>query len=164
MDFNLKSHLCFRKTFFLCFFFLLIVFTTTQNTVKSNNKNSNYINQLLRLPLLKHTHPHTHTDRKKKKWKRQYQPPSPRKKHPYNTADGGLHSSSQGIGAVSCCFKDLHPRGCRDSRSISFLCKCNLTKSLLASVSLLKHFPFLIEFFSFLHHSHIVSFLYPLCL
>ena len=27
-----------------------------KNAVKSNNKNNNYINQLLRLPLLKHTH------------------------------------------------------------------------------------------------------------
>ena len=29
-------------------------------TFKSNNKNDNYINKLLSLPLLKHTHAHTH--------------------------------------------------------------------------------------------------------
>ena len=27
-----------------------------QNIIKSNNKNNNYMNQLLRLPLLKYTH------------------------------------------------------------------------------------------------------------
>ena len=34
-----------------------------ENTIKSNDKNNNYINQLLRLPLLKHTHTHTHTEK-----------------------------------------------------------------------------------------------------
>ena len=61
--------------------------------------------------------------------KSQYQPPSPRKKHPYNTPDGGPNGNSQGIGAVNCCRKDLHPSGCRDPRSTSLLCKCNPTKS-----------------------------------
>ena len=42
--------------------------------------------------------------------------------------------------AVNCCRKDLHTRGCSDPRSTSFLCKCNLTKSYLASLKLLKHF------------------------
>ena len=51
------------------------------------------------------------------------------KKHPYNTADGGNHGNSQGIGAVNCCRKDLHSREFRDPRFSAFLCKCNLTKS-----------------------------------
>ena len=43
------------------FFFLLRIFTTIQKTFKSNNKNNNYINHSLKLPLLKHTHTQTHT-------------------------------------------------------------------------------------------------------
>ena len=38
--------------------------------------------------------------------KRQYQPLTPRKKHPYNTPDGGPHVNSQGIGAIKT-FKDV---------------------------------------------------------
>ena len=93
------------------------------------------MNQLLRLPLLKYTH----TPRKNRYVKKKKQikgkavpssPPSPKKKKdPYNTPDGGLHSNSQGIGAVNCCRKDLHPRGCMYPRFSSFLCKSNLTKS-----------------------------------
>ena len=59
----------------------------------------------------------------------QYQPFSPRKNHPYNTQDGWPPSKSQGIRAVNCCCKDLHPKGCRHPRSILFLCKCNLNES-----------------------------------
>ena len=70
----------------------------------------------------------------------------PRNKYPYNTPDGGSNSNSQGIGAVNCCCKDLHTRGCRDPRSTS-LCKWNLTKSYLASVSLIKHLPISCYFF-----------------
>ena len=82
-----------------------------------------------------HAHTHTHTnisnnnnnnnddDNNKK---RQYQPPTPR-------------DNSQGIGAINCCRKDLHTRGCRDPGTTSFLIKCNLTKDYLASVYLLKH-------------------------
>ena len=51
------------------------------------------------------------------------------KSTPTNTPDGGLHGSNQGIGAVNCCRKDLHPIGCRDPRFFSFLCKRNLAKS-----------------------------------
>ena len=58
---------------------------------------------------------------------------------PTNTPDGDPIGNSQGIGAINCCRKDLHTKGCRDPRSTSFLCKCNLTKSYLASVSLLKY-------------------------
>ena len=96
------------------------------------------MNQLLRLPLLKYT---THTEKKqhmlkKKKKQKQKQikrkaaPSSlPKKKEdPYNTPDGGPYGNSQGIGAVNCCRKDLHPRRCRYPRFSSFLCKCNLTK------------------------------------
>ena len=45
------------------FCFLLIIFTAIQKKkiIKSNNKNNNYINQWLKLSLLKHTHTHTHT-------------------------------------------------------------------------------------------------------
>ena len=44
-----------RKFVFL--FFPLRIFTAnTKKTFKSSNKNKNYINQLLKLPLLKHTH------------------------------------------------------------------------------------------------------------
>ena len=127
-------------------------YNNTEIQLKSNNKISNYRNRLLRLSLLKHTNTQRHTKRNNNKIiiliiiiiiiiiikiiiimiiiiiKRQYQPPSPRKKHPYNTPVGGLHSNRQGIGAVNCYRKDLHPRGCRNARSISFLCKCNLTK------------------------------------
>ena len=75
-----------------------------------------------------------------KKIKRKAAPSSlPKKKgDPCNTPDGGPYSSSQGIGAVNCCRKDLHPRRCRYPRFSSFLCKCNLTKCYLTSVSLLK--------------------------
>ena len=41
--------------------------------------------------------------------KRQYQHPSPRKKHPYNTPDGRPHGNSQRIGAVNCCHKNFTP-------------------------------------------------------
>ena len=34
---------------------------TKKKTFKSNNKNNKYINQLLKLPLLRHTHTPTHT-------------------------------------------------------------------------------------------------------
>ena len=60
--------------------------------------------------------------------KRQYQPPSQTKKHLCITPDGGLHGNSQITGAVNCCRKDLHPRGCRDPRFSSFF-NGNLTKS-----------------------------------
>ena len=60
------------------------------------------------------------------KIKRKTVPPSlsKKKKDSYNTPD-----NSQGIGAINCCRKDLHPI-CRSyPRFSSFLCKCNLTKS-----------------------------------
>ena len=54
------------------FLYVLTIFFPSKNfykykkkTFKSNNKNNNYINQLLKLPLLKHTH--THTQKKKEK-------------------------------------------------------------------------------------------------
>ena len=84
------------------------------------------MNQLLRLPLLKYTHTEKKTNKKKSST---ILPPQEIKKDPYNTPDGGPYGNSQGIGAVNCCRKDLHPRGCRYPRFSSFLCKCNLTKS-----------------------------------
>ena len=91
------------------------------------------MNQLLILPLLKYTHTEKkiHMLKKNKQVKRKAVPCSlPKKKRdPYNTPDGGPHSSSQGIGAINCCWKDLHPRGRRHPRFSSFLCKRNLTKS-----------------------------------
>ena len=88
-----------------------------------------------------HTQTHTHTHKEniyiytyvkeKKIIKRKTVPPSlpKKKKDSYNTPDGGPHGSCQGIGAVNCCRKDLHPR-CRSYPRFSpFLCKCNLTKS-----------------------------------
>ena len=127
---------------FLNFFFPFKNFNNTIKTFK-NNKNNNYINQLLRLTLLKHTHTLKNNNNK-----RQYQPPSPGNKHLYNTPDGGPNGNSQGKGAVSYCHKDLHTRGCRDPRSISFLRKCSLTKSYLASVKFIEaFFHFLLNFF-----------------
>ena len=88
-----------------------------------------------------HTHTHTHTHRErerernnryvKKQIKRKSVPSSlpKKKKHHYNTPDGGLHGNSQGMGAVNCCEKELHPRDCRYTRFYSILYKCNLTKS-----------------------------------
>ena len=105
---------------------------------------SNYMNQLLLLPFLKYTHTkyiyiytYNKENKKEKKKKkiiiikrRQYHPLSLRKKKDsYNTPDGGSHGNSQGIGAVNCCRKVLHPRGRTCPRFSSFLCKCNLTKS-----------------------------------
>ena len=84
--------------FFLINFFLLLFFFLQQhkNIIKSNNKKNNYMNQLLRLPLLKytrvcaytHTHTHTRTHKeniytyvKEKIIKRKTVPPSlPKKK------------------------------------------------------------------------------------
>ena len=43
---------------FLIFFFPFKNFNNTKKTFKNNNNNNNYINQLLRLTLLKHTHTH----------------------------------------------------------------------------------------------------------
>ena len=77
-----------------------------ENTVKSNNKSNNYINQFLRLLLLNHTHTHrhthththTHTQNNKKinnnDKKIQYQAPFLKKRNPYNTSDGGSDDSS----------------------------------------------------------------------
>ena len=65
---------------------------------------------------------------------KQYQPPSPTNKHPYNTPDRGSNGNNHGIGTVNCYRKDLHTRGCRDPRTTSFLRKCNLTKNYLAPV------------------------------
>ena len=112
-----------------------------KNLTKSNNKKNSYMNQLLRLPLLKYTHTHTHThtyiyiytyikekNNNNKKKDNTTLPPQ-EKKDSYNIPDGGPHGNGQGIGAVNCCRKDLHPR-CRSyPRFSSFLCKCNLTKS-----------------------------------
>ena len=36
---------------------------------------------------------------------------SQEKKDPYNIPHGGPQGDSQGIGAINCCRKDLHPRG-----------------------------------------------------
>ena len=43
------------------FFPFKIFLQQHENAIKSNDKNNNCINQLLRLPLLKHIHTHTHT-------------------------------------------------------------------------------------------------------
>ena len=99
------------------------------------------MNQLLRLPLLKYTHTQkkkrkektyvkkNNNKQTKNKIKRKAVPSSlPKKKEdPYNIPDGGPYGASQGIGAINCCRKDLHHRGCRYPRFSSFLCKCNLT-------------------------------------
>ena len=46
-----------KFVFFLNLFFLLNFFLQQhENIIKSNNKKNNYINQLLRLPLVKYTH------------------------------------------------------------------------------------------------------------
>ena len=105
-----------------------------ENIIKNNNKKNNYINQSLRLLLLKYTHTRTEKNNtyiKKKQIKRKAVPSSfPNKKNdPYNTPNGGPNGNNEGIGAVNCCHKEHHPRGCRYSRFSSFLCKCNLTKS-----------------------------------
>ena len=42
--------------FFNLFFLLNFFLQQHENIIKSNNKKNNYINQLLRLPLLKYTH------------------------------------------------------------------------------------------------------------
>ena len=54
---------------------------------------------------------------------------SQEKKDPYNISHGGPQRDSQGIGAINCCRKDLHPRGRSYPRFSSFLWKCNLIKS-----------------------------------
>ena len=51
----------------------------------------------------------------------------PQEIYPCNTSDRSPCGNSQGIGSVNCYRKNFHPRGCRDPRSTSFLCKCNLT-------------------------------------
>ena len=66
-------------------FFFHKNFYNIRKTFKNNNNNSNYINQLLKLPFLKQTH----TKKMIILNKTQYQPPSPRNKHPYGTPDGG---------------------------------------------------------------------------
>ena len=98
----------------------------------------NIVNPTHPLPQKKHTHTQKIIIIIIKKM--QYQDSYPRNKHPYNTPDKDPNSNSQGIGAVNCRRKDLDITGCRDPRSTSFLFKCNLTKSYLSSVSLLKHF------------------------
>ena len=55
--------------------------------------------------------------------------PPQEKKDPYNTPGGGPQGNSQGIAAVNCFRKDLHPSGRSCPRFSSFICKCNLTKS-----------------------------------
>ena len=66
------SRFClFQNAFFFLnqFFPFKVFYTKHKNLIKSNNKKNNYMNQLLRLPLLKytrvcaytHTHTHTHT-------------------------------------------------------------------------------------------------------
>ena len=67
---------------------------------------NNFMNQLLRLPLLKYTHKHTHTHtqniyihiikKKNHNNKKKAVPPSlPRKKRDsYNTPNGGFHGNS----------------------------------------------------------------------
>ena len=113
----------FQSTPFLLSFF----YSSTKNIIKINNKKNNYLNQLLRLRLLKYTHTHNI-------YKYIYihiaQPSLPKKqKDFYNNPDGGPHGNSQGIGAVNSCRKDLHPRDPSYPRFSSFLCKYNLTKS-----------------------------------
>ena len=98
------------------------------------------MNQILRLPVLKHTH-----RKKKKKLKikpkqknktkktpqKNKTPPSslPKKKRgqPQHPRRSSLQQQSRNR-AVNCCRNDPHPRGCRYPRFSSFLCKCNLTK------------------------------------
>ena len=65
----------------------------------------------------------------KKKKKDSTTLPPQEKKDSYNTPERGPHVNSQGKGAVSCCSKNLHHRGCIYPRFSLFLCKCNLTKS-----------------------------------
>ena len=137
-------YIFFNKTFFSFNNF----YNNTKKTFKSNNKKSNYINQLLSPPLLKHTHARAQVPIITIIIiiiiiiiiKRQYQPSSLRNRHPYNTPDRGPNGNSLGIGVINCCRRGLHTRGCKDPRTTSFLCKCNLTKNYLTSVSLLKHF------------------------
>ena len=52
------------------FFFLLNFILQHKNKIKSNNKKNNYMNQLLRLPMLKYTHRKKSTYVKEKKKKK----------------------------------------------------------------------------------------------
>ena len=60
MQVFLRFFFFFNNFFFLLksFFFNLFL-QQDENVIKSNNKKNNYINQLLRLPLLKYRHAHT---------------------------------------------------------------------------------------------------------
>ena len=123
-----------RDFFFDSFFFLLRIFTITLKiTFKSNNKNDNYINKLLSLPLLKHTHAHTHT--------RTHTHPhtniNNNSNNSNNNKKGNTNLLPQGIStptysrqrpqrqqsrkeSINCCRRDLYTRGCRDPRTTSF--------------------------------------------
>ena len=125
-----------RRGFFYIFFPLKKFLQQHENAVKSNNMKSNYINQLFRLLLLKHTK----VIIKIIIIKNAVTISLLKEKHPYKTSGGGPHCNSQGVGATNSCGRDLHPRGCRDPRCSLFLCKCNLTQSTLNSASLLKYF------------------------
>ena len=97
---------------FSIYFFELVIFFNNffsfsgflqqqKNTAKSNKK-KNYINQLLRLSLLKNTYRERNNTNNDK--------PSSQEKRSYNTPGRDLHVNSQRIGAVNCCRKDLDPR------------------------------------------------------
>ena len=136
--------ICFTKDRYLYqnlsknFFHFKFFFTTTRkNIIKSNSKKKQLHESIIKITVVKiHTQREKKTyvkknlNKKKEKRKRKAAPSSlPKKKEdPYNIPDGGPYGDSQGIGAVNCCRKDLHPRGCRYPRFSSFLCKCNLTK------------------------------------
>ena len=70
--------------FFINFFSFKIFLQQHENMIKSNNKTNNYINQLLRLPLLKYTHTYKKIEmlKKKKKKSNTILPPQDKKRTP----------------------------------------------------------------------------------
>ena len=123
-----KEYIFFRINFFLLILFL----QQHKSIIKSNNKKSNYMNQLLRLPLLKYTHTEQkiHMSKKTKiiiitiiiiiKRKTVSSSLPKKKRSPrQQSKNRSLH----------CCRKDLHPRDRSYPTFSSFLCKCNLIKS-----------------------------------
>ena len=130
-----KILLFFNKFFPIIIFFFL---QQLKNTIKIINMKNNYMNQLLRLPLLKYTHrkkirmlkknKQTNKSNNNKKENSTILPPQekigllqhPRQRSPWQQSRNKSRHS---------CRKDLHPRGHSYPRFSSFLCKSNLTKS-----------------------------------
>ena len=122
-----------RDLFFDSFFFLLRIFTITLKiTFKSNNKNDNYINKLLSLPLLKHTHAHAHTHSHAHTRTHTNINNNSNNNNNNNTKKGNTNLLPQGINtptysrqrpqrqqsrkeSINCCRRDLYTRGCRDT-------------------------------------------------